>query len=150
MLFSGLRFLREPQPVIFLDVLINMRQFICLLLMPVLAVSRSHLPSDGDPASNMRGYCLILGNHKYSFPKGNEYSRRRGMFRFYHSYTPETAIFTEGQDHNDPDIADGVGFSTWKLEFLTPASGVATLIDQHVFGHYDEDERLPFTIVPLE
>ena len=60
------------------------------------------------------------------------------------------ATFTEGQDHNDPDIADGVGFSTWKLEFLTPTSGMATLIDQHVFGHHDEEERLPFTIVPLK
>ena len=55
-----------------------------------------------------------------------------------------------GQDHNDPDIADGVGFSSWKLDFLTPASGMAPLIDQHVFGHYDDNERLPFTIVPLK
>ncbi len=127
-----------------------MKQLICLFLMSVLSVSCSHLPLDDEPASNMRGYCLILGNHKYSFPNGNEYSRRRGVFRLYHCYTPETATFTEGQEHNDPDIADGVGFSTWKLEFLTPTSGMATLIDQHVFGHHDEEERLPFTIVPLK
>ena len=118
--------------------------------MSVPSVACSQLPSNDNPASNMRGYCLILGNHKYSFPKGNECSRRRGPFRRYHSYTPETATFTEGQDHNAPDIADGVGFSTWKLEFLTPTSGMATLIEQHVFGHYDDDERLPFTIVPLK
>lgn len=127
-----------------------MKHLIYLFLMSVLSVSCSQLPSDEKPASNMRGNCLILGNHKYSFPKGNEYSRRRGVFRFYHSYTPETATFTEGQDHNDPDIADGAGFSTWKLEFLTPTSGMATLIDQHVFGHYDDEEILPFTIVPLK
>lgn len=118
--------------------------------MSALSVSCSHQPSDDTPATNMGGYCLILGKRKYSFPKGNEYSRRRGPFRLYHSYTPESATFTEGQDHNDPDIADGVGFSCWKLEFLTPTSGMATLIDQHVFGYYDEEEILPFTIVPLK
>ncbi len=130
--------------------MIELKQLICLFLMSALSISCSRLPSDAPPATNMRGYCLILGNHKYSFPKGNEYSRRRGVFRLYHSYTPETATFTEGQDHNDPDIADGVGFSSWKLDFLTPTSGMATLIDQHVFGHYDDNERLPFTIVPLK
>lgn len=92
----------------------------------------------------------MLGGHRYAFPKGNNHCRYDKPFRFYHSYCPETTIFTEGQDHNDPDICDGVGFSTWKLDFETPTTGMARLVEQHVFGSYDIGEELPFRVEPLK
>ena len=94
----------------------------------------------------MKGYRLLLGKRKFSFPRGNRYSRRNRLFRFYHSYCPENATFTEGQEPISPGICDGGGFSCWKLDFLTPLSGLATLIDQDALGHYAKGEMLPFSL----
>lgn len=85
----------------------------------------------------------------FSFPEGNKHYRYRKDCRLCHAYCPETSTFTESQSMTLPDVCDGSGFSTWKLDFHTPTSGVAILQAQDISGNDQLGDIIPFPIEPL-
>lgn len=90
----------------------------------------------------------------YDFPEGDEYSMIWGEKsehprRVYHRYNASTQEFYEMSEILN--VVDGRGESHWRLDFTTPTTGTATLIQKHPWAFQGKHIgfTVPFRLSPL-
>ena len=110
-------------------------------------------------SSVLAGKRLTLNNKHYYFVAGDAVSytlRHEGSplyTRYHHSYQPSTGEFYEESRvcSDSGCVHDGYGYTRWHLQFHTPTTGTATLVEHHVFypPPVPKGQSVPFRITDI-